>query len=232
MSGVQYQSECPATPPETLLVKTTSTTDGDVQHVNLEAMSAGRVQTPTGNVLQVQIGPGDVISNLPVVIDYDHHQLHEGETFRWATYVATLASGSSKDVRLVVPNIAIPVGMNPVITCPHFRFEVISSGNSRFYLYEDTTFTGNGTQRTPIALERNGAYTPKLQIWEDPTVNAVGTQLFQGVTLAAKQTAGALDDSRNEFILKNNTSYDFRITSGVEGLTLLLRFVWYEDLGV
>lgn len=39
-----------------------------------------RSQTPTGNALNVQIGPGDPISNIPVVMDFEHHQVHEGET--------------------------------------------------------------------------------------------------------------------------------------------------------
>ncbi len=40
-----------------------------------------RKQTPTGNALNVQIGPGDVISNIPVVTLFEHHQVHEGESY-------------------------------------------------------------------------------------------------------------------------------------------------------
>lgn len=192
-----------------------------------------RVQTPTGNALNVQIGPGDVISNIPVIMDYDHHQLHEGESFRWSTYTATFNKNTNKDIRLVVPNITIPVGVNPVSLCPHYRFECIYGDQGELKLYESTTFTGNGTQRTPIALERNGTYTPKLQIWEDPTVNAVGNLIWQGLMLGTKNNAGGLDTAANEFVLKNNTSYLLRFTSGtVDNVKLLIRMEWYEDLGV
>jgi hypothetical protein len=33
--------------------------------------------------LAVSIGPTDPISDIPVMMPYDHHQLHEGELFRW-----------------------------------------------------------------------------------------------------------------------------------------------------
>jgi hypothetical protein len=188
-----------------------------------------RKQTPTGKALNVQIGPGDVISSIPIFMDFDHHQLHEGETFRWSVFVSSLASGVSKDIRLVVPNIA---GTNTVGKCPHFRFEAIADSYGQIFLYEGTTFTGNGTQRTPIALERNGSYTSKLEIHEDPTVNATGTLIWQGVNFAAKNASGSMDTSLNEFVLKNNTSYCLRYTSLTAGLKVLLRMVWYEDLGV
>ena len=196
----------------------------------LTAGVSARAQTPTGNALQVQIGPGDIISNIPVTIDYDHHQLHEGETFRWSVYVTSLGSGSSKDIRIVVPNITIVKGA--VQQCPHFRFEVIGSAQADVFLYEAPTFSANGTQRTPIAMERNGTYTPALQIWEDPTVTAVGTQLYRGLILANKNAAGNTETSVIEFVLKNNTSYLYRCTSQSNGNIILMRLVFYEDLGV
>jgi hypothetical protein len=189
-----------------------------------------RRQSPTGNALNVQIGPGDIISNIPVVQLYDHHQLHEGETFRWSVYVASLANNASKDIRIVVPNITITT--NAVTQCPHLRFEFISSVGGLAYLYEGTTFTGNGTARTPIAMERNGTYTALMQIHEDPTVNAIGTLLWQGLLLASKQSAGDTNGSEMEFVLKNNTSYLVRFTSAGNSNQVLIRLVWYEDLGV
>lgn len=193
---------------------------------------APRTQTPTGNALQVQIGPGDLISNLPVTILYDHHQIHEGETFRYEFYVNSLGSSSSKDIRLVVPTISPPDGVAMAARAPHFRFEVVASAQADVFIYEGTTFNANGSQRTPISEERNGTYTPQLQLWEDPTVNVIGTQIYRGLLLASKNQAGNPDTSVNEFVLKSNTSYDFRVTSQSNSNIVLIRFVWYEDLGV
>jgi hypothetical protein len=190
-----------------------------------------RKNTPTGNALNVQIGPGDVISNIPVTIDFDHHQIHEGEVFRWSVYVSSLAQSAVKDIRLVVPNINVGAE-NPVKLCPHLRFEVVSLDQAYIAFYESSTFTGNGTSRTPIALERNGTYTPKLQIYEDPSVNAIGNLIWQGLALGSKNSVGGIDTSMNEFVLKNNTSYFFRVTNGANASKILIRFIWYEDLGV
>lgn len=208
----------------------TQITDGSNQAVMVSPSTIGSAWNEKG--LRVLIGPTDVISNIPVIQLYDHHQLHEGEIFRWSTYVASLANAANKDIRFTVPNITIPVGQNPVILTPHFRFEVVTSLGVLAYFYEAPTINAAGTQRTPIAMERNGTYTPKLTIFEDPTNTALGTLLWQGMTTTSKQAAGSTDDSSVEFVLKNNTTYLFRATSGTNSNQVLLRFVWYEDLGV
>jgi hypothetical protein len=182
--------------------------------------------------LRVLIGPTDKISNMPVIIDYDHHQLHEGETFYWDVMsVAGLAATSSKDILFTVPNITIPGTNTAVGLCPHFRFEVIADSYSQAFLYEGPTVTGAGTARTPIAKERNGTYTPKLVIGEDPTITGVGTPLYQ-MLFAGAGKAGGISTAATEFVLKNNTVYLFRFTSQTNGCKYLLRFEWYEDLGV
>lgn len=182
--------------------------------------------------LRVLIGPTDIISNLPVIIDYDHHQLHEGEMFRWSVYVSSLGNGNSKDIRFTVPNITIPSGNTAVGLCPHFRWEIVAETACNAYIYEGTTFSNAGNTRTPVAMERNGTYTPKLTIGEDPTVDVLGTTLiWQGLLVGSKQSAGDTKAADAEFILKNNTSYLFRVTNGTNTNKVLIRFVWYEDLG-
>lgn len=184
--------------------------------------------------LRVLIGPTDRISNIPVVLLYDHHQLHEGEIFRWS-YVNTagLNTGSSEYMVFTVPNITIPSGFNEVTLCPHLRWEVVTDSYAQAFLYEGPTVTGGtGTSRTPIAMERNGTYTPKLTILEKPTVTVDGTLLWQGLLFTTKNSAGSSASADTEFVLKNNTKYAFKFTSGTNGCKFLLRFVWYEDLGV
>lgn len=205
-----------------------------LQTAGVIATVEARKQTPTGNALNVQIGAGDIISNLPVIMDYDHHQLHEGESFRWSVLnTAGLSSGSSKDIQLIVPNITGVVSVPTAVQkCPHFRWEIITDSYSTAYLYETPTITVNGASRTPIPMERNGSYTPKLAIHEDPTVTAVGSLIWQGIFTASKNSAGSTDGSSAEFVLKNNTTYLLRFTSGTTGCKYLIRMIWYEDLGV
>lgn len=182
--------------------------------------------------LRVYGGPTDPISDIPVYMPFDHHQLHEGEAFRWSVYVASLANNANKDIQITVPIITLGVGETYVQKCPHFRFEVIQSANGLVQLYEAPTISVQGTQRTPIALERNGTYTSKLIIKEDPTNTALGTVIWQGINTASKNGVSELVGSQNEFILKNNTTYLLRTTSLGNGNIVLIRMVWYEDLGV
>jgi hypothetical protein len=122
--------------------------------------------------------------------------------------------------------------MNPVVMCPHFRFELVASDLCQLFLYEIPTITVAGTARTPVSLERNGTYTPKLVVREDPTVTVVGTMIWQGITFSSRPNTGGLDSATNEFVLKNNTTYLLRATSGAAGNKVLMRMEWYEDLGV
>jgi hypothetical protein len=195
-----------------------------------------RKQTPTGNALNVQIGPGDVISSIPVVMDFNQHQIHEGEFWHWDVLVSNLASGSNYDIVFTVPNITIPGGVAAAALCPHFRYEANVNDLCNVFLYEGPTVTAaTGTARTPINLERNGSYTVKLAILDAPTITAVGTLIDAEYFLSASTnqvSANSSGSSINEFVLKNNTKYLFRITSGANGCDIHVDFHWYEDLGV
>lgn len=197
---------------------------------------AARTQTPSGNVMQVQIGPGDVISNIPVMIDYDHHQVHEGESFHVNYYISTLGASVYFDFAIKVPNITIPVGENAVVKCPHLRYECHVNDVGAAFLYEGASFAAaSGVTILPIAFERNGTYTPKLQFFSGVTTNAIGTIIDSEYFLVAstpQSKTSSTGTAVNEFVLKNNTNYLFRVLSNSSALKADLNFSWYEDLGV
>lgn len=211
-------------------VKTTSTADGEVQHVNLDGdLVETRIQTPTKTkALNVQIGPGDVISNIPVVIEYDHHQIHEGESHIYCYLVASLASGSNQDFR-----INVPAGLAPTTRTPHVIFEVISTLETEIYLYEDMTYNaGNGgTLQTSYNRNRNSANAAQMKIYLSPTAAATGTLIHVGLS-GSGRAAGADGRSMTEFDLKPNSDYLLRITSRAASDKIVVRVLWYEDLGV
>lgn len=187
-----------------------------------------RKQTPTGNALNVQIGPGDPISNVPVVIEYDHHQVHEGEQHGYSNLTSSLASGNSKDFR-----VNVPVALDTIYEAPHMIFEVITTLEAECYIYEGMTYTvGNGgTERTSYNRNRLASATvAATKIYEDPTPSGTGTNLWIGLTGSANR-AGSGSRSLTEWILKPG-DYLFRVTSRAAGCKVLVRFEWYEDLGV
>lgn len=231
MANVQYQGYRPSAPqPETLIKTSGDNVTGNIQHVALDD-SAGlplvETRANTGvRALTVAIGPTDPISDVPVVMDFAHHQVHEGETHTWGVLVSSLASGANKDIRLVVPD-----GLTPTTRTPHLEFEVVSTAEAEIYFYEGTTYTGNGSQRTSLNRNRNSLTTPAMTIWEDPTVNAVGTQLWVGLSGSGRRAGGG-DRGLAEWDLAVNQSYNLRVTSRAASNKIVIRLSWYEDLGV
>lgn len=193
------------------------------------AQVIARTQTPTGNALQVQIGPGDPISNVPVTIDFPHHQIHEGEShlFFW-----TGTLNGTKDFRLSVP------AFSPTIRAPHIVPEVISdAATTTLSLYEGTTWTAGGVENT-AKYNRNRNYAATIaamKIYETGvtalTVNALGTRLYAGYLMASTKATNMTDRGLSEWVLAASTEYLFRIVTSASG-TVLFRLDWYEDLGV
>jgi len=174
--------------------------------------------------VRVFIGPGDPVSDLPVFVDFDHHQNHEGEAYQYQYYNASL--NGTVNFRLTVPAYAVP------IRCPHFSMELISDGSASLFLFEAPTISA-GTDVTTIR-NRNRIGTPNvpgLTIKTAPTVGADGTQLAQYITIVSAKASINSDGSKPEWILKPSTEYLVRLTTGSSSI-VMLRMNWYEDLGV
>jgi len=230
MANVKYQSYQPSAPPNDTTIRTTNDGAGEVQHIALSD-AAGMPLVVTGQNtgergLRVYIGPTDPISDIPVFMQFDHHQVHEGETHIWSVLVASLASGSNKDIRLVVP-----AGLTPTTQTPHLEYEIITTGEAEVYFYEATTYTAPGTLVTSINRNRNSIITPAMTIYEDPTVNAVGTLLWLGLTGSGVKAGGG-DRGLAEFDLAANQVYTLRVTSRAASNKVVIRLNWYEDLQV
>jgi hypothetical protein len=190
----------------------------------LSASVEARKQTPTGNALNVQIGPGDIISNVPVFTLFEHHQVHEGETHQVCMSPVALAVNASIDFRFVVGN------LTPTTQTPHLVSDVDSTGEAWVYIYETPTTTANGTQLTSYNRNRNSTNTPNMTVWQAPTVTAVGTPLCSMI-IGSGEKAGGSGRESTEWDLKANTVYLVRITAK-NAINVCARFNWYEDLGV
>jgi hypothetical protein len=190
-----------------------------------------------GKGLRVIGGPTDIISNLPVHILYDHHQIHEGEAWHFDNYVLNLASGSSYDIVFTVPNITLTGALTSyVLACPHLRYEVETNDLATVTLYEGPTVTAaTGSAGAWINFERNGTYTAKTTILLAPTITGTGTAIDNDYFTQAAggvKTGGGVGGQTEEFVLKNNTKYLYRVTSGNNGCDIHSSFFMYEDLGV
>lgn len=192
----------------------------DANNSSVGAEVCKRTQTPTGNALQVQIGPGDPISNIPVVIDFEHHQIHEGETHE-AQYIAINLNTGTIKFSIVVPNSIYP----------HFLFNInVYDGALKFDVYEVATFTG-GTPMLVYNTNRNSSTVASTTINSGVT-SANGTLMpWSSYVGAGKDTANE-SRSSSERILKAGITYRVDIIGLIAQTNAMLTFRWYEDLGV
>lgn len=182
-----------------------------------------RKQTPTGNALNVQIGPGDTISNVPVIMDFEHHQVHEGETFLAQDKQAALGSGTVK-YSIVVPTYANTIqAPHMVIVCD------VYNGNTTVDIYETATFTG-GSALTNRNRNRNIADDSTVVIKTGVT-SADGTLIKSFYAGAGKSTSGS-SRTESEMVLKSNTTYRVDIIGRSAGTEAIVGFMYYLDLGV
>lgn len=163
--------------------------------------------------------------DLSAFIDWEHHQVHEGEMFSYSYLISSLSSGVNQDFRLVVP-VYSNLGRTP-----HIVFEAIATAETELYFYENTTFSGNGTAQSKYNRNRNIAAGPGMGVFLSPTVSALGTLLWVGL-LGANNRTGSAERALTEWILKSNTSYLFRVTSRAASDKIVFRANWYEDVGV
>lgn len=189
----------------------------------LSARVEARKQTPTGNALNVQIGPGDPISNVPVVMEFEHHQIHEGETFRAQSAQASLATGTVK--------YGITVGAySPTVRAPHMVLACsVYNGSAKVLLYEGATFT-SGAGITAYNRNRNVLTAAAATITGGVT-STDGTLIETFYVGTGSKTAGTFR-ADSEWVLKASTIYRVDLIGLAAGTEAVLSFNWYEDLGV
>jgi hypothetical protein len=217
----------------TLTYETSAMADTDKLQIYYDdALYAGigpRVQTPTTNAMHVQIGPGDIISQLPVVIEFDHHQIHEGEAWKWHFFGAV--NSTTKNVRISVPT------LDATTRTPHIIVEVIADNTTcQNSLFEGTTWTANGTDDSARIMNRNrninGSPNTKIYVTGGTalTPNAKGTLLDFGYLFTGKASVNT-ERSLVEWVLKSNSEYLFEVITTGSG-NVLIKIHFYEDLGV
>ena len=165
------------------------------------------------------------ISSAQVVIDYDHHQIHEGKFFTWGDIAVSIASG-------VTPlYYGFITGDKPV----HIRPARISSSADKltYSAFEDATFS-SGTALAINPYNRINTKSFKCSAVKSPTVTAEGNQFantyIAGSTGIGGTRSGADASVQNEYVLKPNTKYLIKFANGSSGANLVtFSFSGYEE---
>lgn len=162
----------------------------------------------------------DTVTNSMMTIDHGHHEVHDGDAYRYADSV-TLGAAAIQDYLLTVAD---------TTSWPHFTFSVDGTAITTVEVFRATNKVGTTLQATFNANE-NSTNTAGLTIHKAVSGGTTdGTRLFvysSGTASGSSKSDGA-GVYGTERILKQNTKYIIRITSGTTGNLCNFRAEWYE----
>lgn len=161
------------------------------------------------------------VSRYLITIDIVHSKIHQGYGFQVGDLTLAVDIALPKKYLIITPDTGDRA---------HMIFIVETEPGVKFEFFEDTTVTANGTALSIINYKRDSVITSVLQVFKDPTVTADGTQIFlwqSGTTTSAGKVGGNIQHN-DEFILKQNTKYQIKITPLSNNTTVFIHFDWYE----
>ena len=157
-------------------------------------------------------------------IDYAHHEVHSGSHFMYSDSVE-LDSAGVQDYLITTPNTTKWV---------HVIVHVDGSAITQFQVYEATDKSGT-TLQTVYNNNRNSATLPTVTVHKATsggTTDGVLLSQYKGGSATNQSKAGTSTGNNEEMILKQNTKYIIRITSGTNDNLTNLRLEWYEHQNI
>jgi len=164
----------------------------------------------------------DASTRVLSVIDYAHHEVHDGSAF-WAANNATLGNAEINTVAITTPN---------TTKWAHLLLDISSSAVATFDVLEGVTSLASGAAFTPLNFNRNSAKSSAMVAsvgdtpGSDPIVPTGGTAIWTE-TLGARGIVTSRNNA-SELILKQNSIYLFRITNGASANNCTILLNWYE----
>ena len=154
-------------------------------------------------------------------IEYPHHEVHSGSHFMY-TDAVELGSGAVQEYLITTPN---------TTKWAHMTFFLDGSAITQFELYEGTDKSGT-TLQTVGNNNRNSATTATVTIHKGLAVGGTtdGALLYKykGGSSTAQSRGASESGNNGEIILKQNTKYILRVTSGTAANLTNVRLEWYE----
>lgn len=177
----------------------------------------GKTSDSTSQVPRV-----DAATHTLQTITYEHHEIHAGSHFFYADSVE-LGSGVSQVYLITTPD---------TTRWAHLVFSATGSAITTIDLYEGADRTGD-TAQTAYNNNRNSATEATVTIHKGITGGTTdGTRIYtlkSGAATAQSRTP-VIVQRDSEIILKQNTKYLLRITSGTAANLTNLQLEWYEHI--
>lgn len=169
-----------------------------------------------------QLSPAgrDSATNTLQTIDYPHHEIHSGSNFFY-TDSNTLGSGVSNDTMIITPDNT---------AWAHMTFMATGSAITTVEFFEDTDRTGTSL-KTSYNSNRNSSSTSGLSIYEGTSGGTTNGTLIWGMSsgsASGSSREGLTASHEGEIVLKQNTKYILRVSSGTASNLTNVQLSWYE----
>jgi len=164
----------------------------------------------------------DDISGTLVSIDQTHHEIHGGNHFLY-TDAVSLNDAGTQDYLITIPDSTKYI---------HMIFIMEGSAITQWQLFEGADRNGT-TPQTVSNSNRNNTTAATLTIHKGTSGgSADGTQIhiYKGGSATNQSRSGSNTRNDEELILKRNTKYILRTTSGTNSNLTNIRLSWYEHL--
>lgn len=164
----------------------------------------------------------DRLSQGVVTTAFDHHKDHDGKAFV-VTGQVTLNNNGTVDLMVVTPDSS---------EWAHMLHLFRSTGEANLAITHTPTVTNVGTLLEYANRNQNSANVAATLVYQDPTLSAIGTALPYVAHFGSGQKEGGEERGNDEFVLKRDTTYVYRVTSEANGNDISWKMRWYEHDGV
>lgn len=154
------------------------------------------------------------------VVDYAHHERHGGSAFFY-TDAVELGSAAVQNYLITTPD---------TTKWAHFTFLGSGSAITQVELYEGADRTGT-TLQTVLNANRNSATTADTAVhkgYSGGTTDGTLVWIRKSGSATAQARTGNEGKHEQEIILKQNTKYILRVTSGTAANLTNVLLDWYE----
>lgn len=138
----------------------------------------------------------DDVFGLPTVIQSEHAEIHEGDSFYVKDWTS-IAGSTTIYFLIVTPNTTY---------VPHMTIFFSFQAEANITVSEGTVTSNNGTPLSTFNRFRDSTNVSTTLLYTAPTVTSVGTTIARYKAGSGKST-GVESNSRSELMLKKNTKY-------------------------
>lgn len=162
-------------------------------------------------------------TNILKTISIEHSKIHDGYHFYVCNF-SNLNDNGTVIYTVITPNSK---------TWSHMTFNVQAIKGFDFEVYRSPTITVTGTSVTPNNNNENSSIESTLTLRTGDTASPSGT-LLQAFSTGATANPTALNIGSiirsKEIILRQNTTYLFKMTSNADSNTISYCGDWYENI--